>query len=448
MSIQEIFNDSLTGLVGKTDGKKFLLAVSGGIDSVCMAELFYRSGLKPVFSIAHVNFSLRGEESDQDMKSVVDWGSKRGIEVYTRTFDTHAFAQEHSLSTQMAARELRYGYFNELVSQYGFDYIAVAHNENDSVETVFLNMARGTGIKGMTGIPVRNGNIIRPLLSVPRSMIADFVKENGIPYRDDRTNFESHYYRNRIRNIIIPEFEKINPSVLNTVSRNTGYIAQAAEILDEMALKVRKRLCSSEDGDVIIDTAKLKKEKHCGYWLHSILSEYGFSSGQLKEIERCITSDQTTGKMFRTGSSELVFGSSRIRIRQLTDEEDTGFLIDGPGIYTYKKRRFRISFIPASDGFCPMTDGAVLYMDADSVRFPIICRSWKTADRFRPFGMQRGSKKLADFFKDLKIDRIERQSCPVLTSEKGDILCLPGLRIDDRYKIKTSTKSIIEVSMV
>lgn len=448
MSIQEIFNDSLTGLVGKTDGKRFLLAVSGGIDSICMAELFYRSCLKPEFSIAHVNFSLRGEESDQDMESVVEWGRKRNIAVYTRTFDTHAYAQKHSLSTQMAARELRYGYFNELVSEYGFDYIAVAHNENDSVETVFLNMARGTGIKGMTGIPVKNGNIIRPLLSVSRNMIASFVDENGIPYRDDHTNFESHYYRNRIRNIIIPEFEKINPSVLNTVSRNTGYLAQAAEILEDMAGKIRKKVCSAEGEDIIIDTARLQKEKHYGYWLHSILSEYGFSSGQLKEIERCIQSEQTTGKMFRSGSGELVFGSSRIRIRRLRDEEETGFLIDGPGIYTYKNRRFRISCIQASDGFCPMTDGAVLYMDADSVQFPIICRSWRPADRFRPFGMLRGSKKLADFFKDLKIDRIARQSCPVLTSGQGNILCLPGLRIDDRYKIKTSTKSIIEVSIM
>lgn len=446
MSIQEIFNESLTSLAGETAGKKFLLAVSGGIDSVCMAELFYRSSLKPVFSIAHVNFSLRGEESDGDMASVIKWGEEKGIKVYTRTYDTAAYAQEHSLSTQMAARELRYGFFRELVSEYNFDYIAVAHNQNDSVETVFLNMTRGTGIKGLSGIPVKNGNIIRPLLSVPRSMIAEFIRETGVPYRDDRTNFESHYYRNRIRNIIFPEFEKINPSFLNTVSRNTVYISQAAEILEETASGIKMKVCRTEGSDTVIDIAGLMEEKHYGYWLHSILSGYGFGSGQTKEIERCLISGQT-GRIFRSGTSELVFGSDRIRIRELGDEEETEFLIEGPGTYCFKNRTFRISFNVFSKGFCPMTDGKVLYMDAERIKWPLTCRSWKPADRFRPFGMQRGSKKLADFFKDLKIDRIERQSCPVLISADAEIICLPGLRIDDRHKIKTSTKYIVEVSM-
>lgn len=446
VSIQSVFNESLLRLTGDTVGQSyFLLAVSGGIDSICMAELFRRSSLEPRFSIAHVNFSLRGEESDGDMESVIAWGKKYGVKVFTETFDTTAYATENSISTQMAARELRYGFFEELMDKYGFNFLSVAHNENDSVETVFLNMARGTGIKGLSGIPAKNGRIIRPMLSVPRSMIAAFVRENDIPYRDDHTNFESHYYRNRLRNIIFPEFEKINPSFLSTVSRNTEYIATAAEILEDMAVEIKARVCASEGDDTFIDRILLLKEKNFGYWMHSMLSEYGFGSAHLKEIERCLVSGQV-GKLFRSGTYELVLGSDRIRIRPLQAEEETEFIIDGPGEYNFKGFKFRVEYFSVQEGFSPkMADSSVLYLDTEKFRLPVLCRSWQPADRFRPFGMKYGMKKLGDFFKDLKIDRLERQSRPVLVCPNGDIACLPGLRIDDRYKVTEATRIVAAI---
>lgn len=448
-SIQSVFNESLQRLTGGIVGQSyFLLAVSGGIDSICMAELFRRSELEPRFAIAHVNFSLRGEESDGDMDSVIAWGEKYGIKVFTRTFDTTAYAAEHSISTQMAARELRYGFFRELMDKYGFNFLSVAHNENDSVETVFLNITRGTGIKGLSGIPSKNGRIIRPMLSVPRSMISEFIMQNDIPYRNDHTNFESHYYRNRLRNIIFPEFEKINPSFLATVSRNTEYIAEAAEIIEDMASEIKAKVCFSDGEETFIDRALLLAETHFGYWLYAILSEYGFGSSQLKEMERCLISGQV-GKLFRSGTNELVLGSDKIRIRPLREEDATEFVIEGPGEYNFKGYRFRLEYFSMQEGFCPKTDNSsILYLDIEKFRLPVLCRSWQPADRFRPFGMKYGMKKLGDFFKDLKIDRLERQSRPVLVCPNGDIACIPGLRIDDRYKVTSSTKIVAAVRCV
>ena len=400
MTTEQIFDRELLSLSGGSVGEhRYLLGVSGGIDSMCMASLFLHSELHPVFAVAHVNFSLRGEESDGDMDSVVEWGRANGIQVFTRTFDTHAYSAENSISTQMAARELRYGFFSELMDSEGFDLLAIAHNLDDSIETIFLNIARGTGLKGLSGIPVRNGRIIRPLMGVSRARIREYVESNGVSYRDDRTNFESHYARNRVRNIIFPEFRKINPSFLNTVRRDAEYFREASDIIDGIQA--------------------LLQEGHCGYWLNMMLREYGFNSGQVSDMERCMTSGQS-GRVFRSGTHELVFGADRMRVYPLTQEEETEFSIDRPGVYNFKGMRFRLDFFPRPAAFNPVSDGSVLYFAADRLRMPLTCRGWRPADRFRPFGMQRGSKKLSDFFTDLKLDRMQKLSQPGMSAGSAD----------------------------
>lgn len=440
MRIEQTFDSALLSLSdGKVEGHRYLIGVSGGIDSMCMAELFLRSALHPQFAVAHVNFSLRGDESDGDMLSVEQWGRRNGIHVYTKTFDTKTYAVEHSLSTQMAARELRYGFFSEIMERDGFDYLSIAHNLDDSIETIFLNIARGTGLRGLAGIPVRNGRIIRPLMEVSRAEIREYVAATDISYRDDHTNFESHYARNRIRNIIFPEFRKINPSFLNTVRRDSEYFREADEIIGEVCRGVRERVCSvSEDGVLNISTVALLQEGHCGYWLYRILKEYGFTGGQVSDMERCLSSGQS-GRVFRSGTHEAVFGRERLRVYPLKQEEETEVLIDRPGVYSYRNMRIRIDFFPRPAAFNPVSDGTVLYFAADSLRMPLTCRGWKPADRFRPFGMQRGSKKLSDLFTDLKMDRVQKLAQPVIVDASGQIVCLPGLRIDDRFKIKAPT---------
>lgn len=448
MDIIREFNNALAGLSdGRVEGRRYLLGVSGGIDSMCMAELFLRSELHPQFAVAHVNFSLRGEESDGDMASVEEWGRLHGVRVFTRTFDTKAYASENSVSTQMAARELRYGFFKELMDSEGFDFLSIAHNLDDSIETIFLNIARGTGLRGLAGIPVRNGRIIRPLLGVSRAQIRAYVAEEGVSYRDDHTNFESHYARNRVRNIIFPEFRKINPSFLNTVRRDSEYFREASQIIDGVYEGVRSRTCAQDGGVLLIDTRALLAEGHCGYWLNRMLREYGFNSGQVADIVRCMDSGQN-GRVFRSGSHELLYGTGRMKVYPLMREEEGELCIDRPGVYNFKGLRFRIDFFPKPADFSPMSDGSVLYFAADALSMPLQCRGWRPADRFRPFGMRRGSKKLSDFFTDLKLDRIQKQAQPVLLDADGSIVCLPGLRIDDRFKIKTPTTVVAGVSIL
>ncbi len=448
MDIIREFNSALAGLSdGRVEGRRYLLGVSGGIDSMCMAELFLRSELHPQFAVAHVNFSLRGEESDGDMASVEEWGHIHGVRVFTRTFDTKAYASENSVSTQMAARELRYGFFKELMDSEGFDFLSIAHNLDDSIETIFLNIARGTGLRGLAGIPVRNGRIIRPLLGVSRAQIRAYVAEEGVSYRDDHTNFESHYARNRVRNIIFPEFRKINPSFLNTVRRDSEYFREASQIIDGVYEGVRSRTCTQDGGVLLIDTRALLTEGHCGYWLNRMLREYGFNSGQVADIVRCMDSGQN-GRVFRSGSHELLYGTERMKVYPLMREEEGELCIDRPGIYDFKGLRFRIDFFPKPAAFSPVSDGSVLYFAADGLNMPLLCRGWRPADRFRPFGMRRGSKKLSDFFTDLKLDRIQKQAQPVLLDADGSIVCLPGLRIDDRFKIKTPTTVVAGVSIL
>ena len=448
MDIIREFNSALAGLSdGRVEGSRYLLGVSGGIDSMCMAELFLRSDLHPQFAVAHVNFSLRGEESDGDMASVEEWGRLHGVRVFTRTFDTKAYASENSVSTQMAARELRYGFFKELMDSEGFDFLSIAHNLDDSIETIFLNIARGTGLRGLAGIPVRNGRIIRPLLGVSRAQIRAYVAEEGVSYRDDHTNFESHYARNRVRNIIFPEFRKINPSFLNTVRRDSEYFREASQIIDGVYEGVRSRTCAQDEGVLLIDTRALLTEGHCGYWLNRMLREYGFNSGQVADIVRCMDSGQN-GRVFRSGSHELLYGTERMKVYPLMREEEGELCIDRPGVYDFKGLRFRIDFFPKPAAFSPVSDGSVLYFAADGLNMPLLCRGWRPADRFRPFGMRRGSKKLSDFFTDLKLDRIQKQAQPVLLDADGSIVCLPGLRIDDRFKIKTPTTVVAGVSIL
>lgn len=449
MKIEQEFNSALQTLTGgAAECSRYLLGVSGGIDSMCMAELFLHSELHPGFAVAHVNFSLRGSESDGDMDSVLEWGRRNGIRVYTRTFDTKSYAAGKSISTQMAARELRYGFFEELIEKEGFDYLAIAHNLDDSIETVFLNIARGTGLRGLAGIPVRNGRIIRPLLGVSRSQIREYAERCGVSYRDDRTNFESHYARNRIRNIIFPEFRKINPSFLDTVHRDSGYFREASDILDEMYEGIYGRVCSeSEDGGLNIATRTLLEEGHCGYWLNRMLRHYGFNSGQISDVVRCMNSGQN-GRIFRSGTHELLFGTERMRVYPIKQEEKAEFIIEGPGVYNFKGTRFRLDFFPRPAGFNPVSDGSVLYFAADNLKMPLKCRGWQPADRFRPFGMQRGSKKLSDFFTDLKMDRIQKLAQPVLFDADGRVICLPGLRIDDRFKIKAPTTVVAGAYMI
>lgn len=442
--LQSEFDSALTSLVqGDIRDKKFLLAVSGGIDSMSMATLFHNSPLKLTFGIANVNFTLRGEDSYLDQALVRKWAEMNQVDFYTIDFETAKYAKQNSISTQMAARELRYEWFYQLIDQYGYDYLSIAHNMDDSAETLFLNLLRGTGVKGLSGIKKTNGKIIRPMLTISRKRIVEYVEEHKVPYRDDFTNFESHYSRNRIRNVVFPEFKKINPSFLNTISRNTSYFSQAADVLDDLYKEKEGTLYRTEGDTFLLDINELMKEKRVDYWLFRILSEKGFNTAQVASIKSSLSGQ--SGKVFRSPDHELVIDRGFLKVYPLGEDSSDAYLsISEPGVYTFRGVSFKFDIFIRPEGFKPIPQDGQLFFNAQDIKFPIICRGWIAADKFRPFGMKKGFKKLSDFFIDLKMSKRDKERQPIFT-EGENIICLPGLRIDDRYKITTSTNIIAEV---
>ena len=438
------------------DNPKILAAVSGGGDSMTMATLLYNSGYTN-FAVATVNFKLRGEESDADEALVKRWTADRGIRCYSKSFETESYAKSEKISIEMAARDLRYSWFYEIMDKEGFDYLAIAHNLNDSVETLFLNLSRGTGIDGLSGIRVKNGRIIRPLLKFSRQEITDYAAKEEIPYRIDRTNLESYYSRNRIRNRIFPEFETINPSFLHTIERSIEYFCTAGEIIKAQYALKRERIIEYSMGtaDIKINISALVAEEHSKYWLYMLLTEYGFNSSQTDQIYDSL--EGQPGKEFHSLTHLLIRDRDYLLVYSKGEKHNPpkkecqidGIVLKEPDSFGYmvvfRGKELQFRSYPKDSGFKPIPSKSVFYMDADKIKFPLICRIWKDGDRFIPLGMS-GFKKLSDFFINEKVDIKSKEDKIVLISGEN-IICLPGHRIDDRCKITDLTSNIFEVQI-
>ena len=448
---------------------KILLAVSGGIDSMYMAERYSRTAKPSDLAVAHCNFRLRGEESDGDETFVRAWCARKGIEMYTAAFDTAACASDSGISIEMAARELRYAWFAELCREHGFDavavahnandnaetmmlnllrgtggkgiqgmkeeglvFVAVAHNLNDCAETMYLNILRGTGLRGISGIRPVNGNVIRPMLEFPSSEISRYALRNAIKFRMDSTNMESEYSRNRIRNEVFPQFELINPSFLQAVATSMEHFAAAQEYMEAHLSEEEKLFLSEEDGVIKLDIETLKADRFRSYRMFDILSRYGFNAAQVKQIEESLNAG--SGKRFSSPTHTLVRDRKTLNIYPL--EADTEFTIE-------------VDIMDKPEDFDPKAaPQGVLYVDADKLKLPLKCRAWQAADRFRPFGMK-DFRKLSDFFSDLKLDVEQKKRQRIVTTLDADgterIVCIAGLRIDDRFKVTSATKRIAEI---
>ncbi len=424
-----------------TPGDRILLTVSGGIDSVVMAHLMTAAGYD--CGVAHCNFSLRGQESDDDETFVRAWAAERDLPFYFIRFDTQAYAAEHGLSIQMAARDLRYAWFRETARAEGYDRIALAHNRNDVAETFLINLTRGTGLRGLTGIRPRHDQLIRPLLFARRDEIESFARVEGIAWREDSSNRSVRYTRNKIRHEILPAFEELNPSFVDTLAATAARLSATEEVFEKYLDEVRPQLLLELGDRQLIPLEKLRHLPARAALLFELLSPLGFSPATTGQILQVL--DSPPGRQFSSPTHRLLKDRDFLIITPLSGEEEQErrYYIEEGMTGLSEPLRLRLTAFERDDTFVIPRDPAVAVIDYDKLSWPLVLRHWQPGDYFRPLGME-GMKKLSDFFIDEKVPRDEKEKIWLIT--EGDrIVWIPGMRLDDRYKITDETKKVLRI---
>jgi len=418
---------------------QLLLAVSGGVDSVVLAHLLKFHGAH--FTLAHCNFKLRGRDSDADEDFCRDLALQLGVNIYVNDFDVKAHCSKHKVSVQMAARDLRYHWFDQLIAEHHFNFLLTAHHASDSIETLFINLLRGTGIKGLKGVPEKSGNRVRPLLPFLKDTLVKFANDHSIRYRNDKSNEEKKYGRNTLRLSIIPALKNINPGLEQTLLENIRNFKEEAEIVDQFLNQKVKEILTKKDQQSYIDKSILKKEKYKRSVLHHVLGPWGFNDSQLTDIIENITHNGLTGKTFRSNTHELVIDRNYIIVKPLIEKFFLKILIqsleDLSAINLLSFKRIS-SFTKANKN--------EIILDTDRLIFPLTIRNCLRGDKFRPFGMS-GFKLLSDYFKDEKLNKFEKENCKLLVNGNGEIIWVIGYRADDRYKASPTEKNLIKLTL-
>lgn len=415
--------------------KKLLLAVSGGLDSMVLLHLFQE--LKCDIAIAHCNFQLRGVESFGDQKFVQDYAEANEIPIFVTQFDTEAFAKDYKLSIQVAARELRYNWFYELLETEKFDYILTAHHADDNLETFLINLTRGTGLEGLTGIPVQNDRVIRPLLFLSRQEIENYAKVNNIQWREDSSNASDKYVRNKIRHHLIPILKELNPHFMASFMKTEGYLQESLAMVDDAANMIYQQVASEEDNQIHFDLNQLLQLPNYQSYLYQWLKGYGFTAWE--DIYDLV--DSQSGKQVFATDFRLLKDRDSLILLPIEDKEDEmEFLVN--------ENESEVN-IPLNMSFCKAADISVvtnktIFVDADQLVFPLLIRKWKTGDAFLPFGMDGKSKKVSKLFKDEKLSLIEKENTWLLCSN-NQIVWVIGIRADHRFRTSNKTKNILKI---
>ncbi len=423
-------------------GDKILLAVSGGIDSMAMFNLFVKTAYK--IGVAHCNFTLRGAESDEDQQFVKIQAEKFNVPFYTIRFDTKDYAKKRGISIQMAARDLRYDWLRNIQNENGYQYIGVGHNSDDSIETFFINLTRNAGIHGLTGIKPKQNNIIRPLLFASRNEIADYAQTNNIPYREDSSNAETKYLRNKLRLNIIPEIEKLNPAFKDNMHDVLARMRDAEHLLDEIVDQYRKELLKKDGNKILIDYQKLPATDASGTILYELLREYGFNGDQVKSIAGSVNSE--SGKLFYSKSHRLIKDREFFIITGIKADDTAEIYINNSDSTIDYPIGLNLKVYPNSSDFNIPQQSTIAAIDRDKLIFPLVLRKWRQGDRFMPFGMEH-FKKLSDFFIDLKLSVADKESLWIIESD-GKIVWIVGKRIDNQYRILPETKNILLIEYI
>ena len=409
-----------------------MAAVSGGIDSMVMLRLLHDAGVNMV--VAHCNFGLRGDESDLDEAFVKEEADKLGVPCRVAHFDTTAYAVQNRISIQMAARELRYQWFHELTEQENFDAIAIAHNRDDRIETLLINLARGTGIHGLTGIRATIGKIVRPLLAVSREEIENYAKTHDVPFREDSSNATDKYARNYIRHHVIPGLEQFFPGMQQTIERGMEHLSGVELFYNESIERHKNQIVSVKENLTYIDLLGLSQSPSPITLLYEILKPFGFSNNIAAEILE--EQKHSSGRQFFSHTHRLVHDRRSLILQTINHQESK--ITDVP-------IRLKMEQFDKYPGFVPDTDPNIACLDGDKLQFPFLLRKWEHGDAFRPLGMK-NMKKLSDFFTDAKLSLIEKEQRYVLVFG-GQIAWVVGMRIDDRFKITGETIHVVRFTV-
>ena len=423
------------------DKDRILLAVSGGIDSMVMTDLFLRTAYE--IGIAHCNFNLRGTESDKDESLVKSFANDFNIPFFCERFDTADFANEKNISIQMAARELRYRWFEEIREENSYNCIALAHNLNDNVETFLINLTRGTGIAGLSGMKPKYKYLIRPLLFASRKIIIEYRDQENVPYREDRSNSEIKYTRNKIRHSILPVFREINPSFDTTIIETAERLGEINEIAAAIISEIRDRVTRKRDKLTVFRIDELNNLSPKRTILFELFKPYGVGNSQLEDLVR-LTDGKTGGQLF-TPTHRLLKNRKEILV-SLREREDDGFYeIADTADFQNVPGFVSAILISPEDIFAIPTSSNIACIDAAKIHFPLIIRKWMPGDSFYPLGMKQ-KKKLSDYFIDNKYSILDKEKCRIVESE-GKIVWITGDRIDDRFRITKSTKKILIIEV-
>ena len=422
-----------------TDNTPILVALSGGADSMALLHLLLKSGYNCI--AAHCNFSLRGIESDEDEQFVRKTCEQWNVECFTKKFDTYIYAKENKISVEMAARDLRYEWFYELADKLNIDFIATGHHGDDSVETFLLNLVRGTGLRGLTGISPQKDKLIRPLLFATSDEIKAYCAENKITYRTDSTNDDTKFVRNKIRHKLIPLFKEINPSFFRTMHNNMEYLKEVSYLYENEIEKVKKKIVS-EDGDMLlISKQKLQDYSLKNSFLFELLREKGFSGTMIDNIIDSL--GKTSGKQFLTEKYRLIIDRHNLILTTLKKSDSKTYYIESDNSLIDTPIQLKLKIFERTTDFIISKDPKIACFDADLLKFPLTFRHPQVGDRFKPLGMN-SFKKLSDFFIDEKFTSIEKEQTWLLLNN-SEIVWIIGKRIDNRYKIRKNTNRILEI---
>ena len=416
---------------------RILLAVSGGIDSMVMAHLFLH--LDNETGIAHCNFSLRAEESDNDEKLVQKFAADHNLPFYSAVFRTKEIAKNKGLSIQMAARELRYEWFEEIRMKYNYDSIAVAHNLNDNIETLIINLTRGTGLAGLSGMrPVKN-RIIRPILFATRQSIINYCKHEGIAYREDKSNADTKYTRNKIRHLVLPLLQEINPSIEATLNESADRFYELNEIISEHISGLRDKITENKEGFTIFNISRLKELTHNMAIIYELFKPYDLRNAQLSDLLKVIKGK--TGGWISTDTHRIIKNRKELIVSGEEVRKENRVIVKN---ITALKRVPLIEsaeYINITSGFEIPAETSVACISTEKLVFPLTIRKWEAGDFFYPLGMMQ-KKKLSDYFIDKKYSILDKENKLILESD-GKIIWIIGDRLDNRFRVTPETKKAL-----